>query len=371
MNSNIKLGRIIGIPVGLHWSWFLIFFLVTFSLAQGLFQANSAAVGQVAGLAVAAGTALMLFASVLAHEFGHAVVSIRNGIPVRQITLFIFGGVAQIEQEPDRPGVEFRIAIAGPLVSLGLAAVFAAAAWVSQPLQIFSASARWLAEVNLTLALFNMIPGFPLDGGRVLRSIVWAVKRDFKKATRFATSTGQIIAFGFMGFGIYFISTGGFANGMWLMFIGWFLHNAASVSKQQVETMEPLREIRAVQVMDRQISQIPSYLTIDHLVNDQIVNGGQRSFLVEGSSGPLGLITIRDIVSIPRPQWPTTPVSAVMVPWDRLVHVTPDTALLSVLQAMDLTKTGLVPVVESGRVEGMLTREQIVHYLKTRQELGL
>ena len=184
MNSNVKLGRLYGVPVGLHWSWFLIFILLSWSLANGVYAPQFPTQSPALHWGLGVTTSVLLFASVLAHEFGHALVSIRNGIPVERITLFIFGGVAQISQEPQSPGVEFRIAIAGPLVSLALAIIFGLFWLVASSVPVLVTGARWLAEINLTLVVFNMIPAFPLDGGRVLRSVMWAWKKDYLKATR-------------------------------------------------------------------------------------------------------------------------------------------------------------------------------------------
>lgn len=366
MDDHVKLGRIFGIPIGLHWSWFLIFIIVTWTLASGIFAIRMPGlpVGAYWGLATI--TSLLLFASVLAHEFGHAVLSIRNHIGVRRITLFIFGGVAQIEQEPQRPGIEFRIAIAGPAVSLALGLIFGGLFLATRSLPWISAPSEWLAQVNLTLAIFNMIPAFPLDGGRVLRAIVWAITRNYKKSTRIATYTAQAFALAFVLLGVFSIVRGNFAGGLWMMFIGWFLNNAAQASRQQMAQPSTLDDVRVTQVMDHTMAEVAPSMLLDRLVCEKIMQGGHRSFLVSENQRPLGLVTIRDVISIPRPEWSLTPVHEIMVPWERLVKVSPDAYLSNVLYAMDVANLAQVPVVYNNQVEGLLTREQILRYLRMR-----
>jgi Zn-dependent protease/CBS domain-containing protein len=371
MDANVKLGRVFGISVGLHWSWFLIFLIVTWSLALGIFERQLPGLSLPVYWSLGAVTSILLFTSVLAHEFGHALVSIRNHIPVHRITLFIFGGVAQIAQEPKSAGVEFRIAIAGPVVSLALAALFETIFLLSGNLPVIHSPAEWLAQVNLTLVLFNMLPGFPLDGGRVLRAILWSVTHNFQKATRIATYSGQVVAFGFAGFGVFSITGGNFANGLWLMFIGWFLFDAAAASRFQANRNPAMEDVRVTQIMDRRVTEVASSLTLCDLVEDKIVQGGHRSFLVSENHHPVGLVTIRDIISIPRTEWPRTMVSQIMVPWSRLMEVSPDAALAYAFQRMEVFNLTNMPVVANNHVEGLLTREQVLRYLRMRSGLGV
>lgn len=367
MNSHVKLGRLYGVPVGLHWSWFLIFILLSWSLAIGVYAPQFPNQGPALHWGLGVITSMLLFASVLAHEFGHALVSIRNNIPVERITLFIFGGVAQIAQEPQSPGVEFRISIAGPLVSLALAAVFGLVWLAAGSVPILATGARWLAEINLTLVLFNIIPAFPLDGGRVLRSIVWAWKKDYLKATRIATLVGQGISYLFIITGIFFISSGNFSNGTWLAFIGWFLHNAAQASRQYAENHPILADVRANQVMDRRIGEIPADLSVCDLVTTRVIRSGKRSFVVSNGHRPLGMITIREIAHLPRDAWEVTRVRDVMVPWDRMAQITPNTTLSAALQSIDLTEGRLAPVMFENRVEGIVSRDMIMRHLRQQR----
>jgi Zn-dependent protease len=252
MKASIRIGSILGIPVGLHWSWFLIFALFTWSLAWGFFPSAYPTLTPITYWLLGAVTSVLLFGSVLLHELGHSIIALRNKISVRRITLFIFGGVAQIAQEPRAPGVEVRIAIAGPLTSLALAILFGSVWWFGQDSAYLAAPSLWLARINLTLALFNMIPGFPLDGGRVLRAMVWKFSGNLSRATRIASFSGQAFAFGFMGLGLWTTLGGNVSNGLWLVFIGWFLQNAAASSYAQTTTQESMRGITADQIMSRE-----------------------------------------------------------------------------------------------------------------------
>ncbi len=371
MEASVKLGRIWNIPIGLHTSWFLIFGLLTWSLGSGYFPAEypqlSTPIHWLMGLI----TSILFFLSVLAHELGHALLALRNKISVRSITLFIFGGVAQINEEPRSPGAEFRIAIAGPIVSLGLALVFYLLWLLDRSLPFLAAPSSYLLRINLILGLFNMIPGFPLDGGRVLRAIIWKLTGNFQRATRVASFTGQVVAFGFIGFGAFEIISGQFFNGLWLVFIGWFLQNAAASTYAQTNMQQLLRGVTVGQVMTQDCVKVPSLISINQLVEDQVLRGGQRCFLVSDNGSIEGLLTLRDISAIPQSKWRFTTTRNAMVPTNRLTIVGPDTDLLKALQLMDNNNIAQIPVVQDNDLVGVLSREQVVHYLRTRSELGI
>ncbi len=371
MESSLKLGRIWGIPIGLHTSWFLIFILLTWSLSAGFFPGEYPLLSRFTHILLGLVTSILFFGSVLAHELGHSFFALRNKIPVRGITLFIFGGVAQIGQEPRSPGVEFRVAIAGPLVSLALAIVFGGFWLLDRAIPILAAPSLYLMRINFLLAVFNMIPGFPLDGGRVLRAGVWWYTKSFQKATQVAAFSGQLVAFAFIGFGVYAIFRGQLLNGVWLAFIGWFLQNAAASTYAQTNMQRALRGITVGQVMERNCSKIPSLLPISHLVDEHILAGGQRCFFVADNGSLLGMLTLRDITQIPKPKWGFTPAKQAMIPIEKLIQFDPDTELLTALQIMDSANVNQAPVVITGELVGMLSREQIVHYLRTRAELGI
>ncbi len=371
MQASVRLGRIFGIPIGLHSSWFLIFGLVTWSLAAGYFPPEYPNLPRVAYWVLGGVTSILFFASVLAHEMGHSVVALRNQVPVRGITLFIFGGVAQIGREPPTPGAEFRIAIAGPLTSLALSGVFAGLWLLDQAVPYLAAPSIWLARINLILAVFNMIPGFPLDGGRVLRAIVWKLTGNFYRATQVASFSGQLVAFGFIGFGALTMLTGNLFNGLWLVFIGWFLQNAAATAYAQTNIQELLRDVTVAQAMTQECALVPDNISLQRLVEDYVLTGGRRCFFIADQDRLRGLLSLSDVAKIPRDNWVAVAVGDVMVPWERLIRVETTTPLLRALQIMDDANVSQVPVVSAGRLVGMLSREHVLRYIRTRAELGI
>jgi len=370
MAANIKLGRLWGIPIGLHASWFLVFGLVTWSLATGYFREGYQGMSQPAYWGLAAVTSLLFFGSVLLHELGHSFVALRYGISVRSITLFIFGGVAQIAQEPPTAAAEFQIAIAGPLASLALAVFFGILYVLDQSISYLAAPSFWLMRINLILGLFNLIPGFPLDGGRVLRAAVWGVTGSFHRASQVASLTGQVMAFGFIGLGIFTVLTGSFFDGLWMVFIGWFLQNAAASSYEQTSLRHSLRGVTVAQVMSSECAPVDGHMPLQNLVEERILCGGQRCFLVVEDGSLRGVLSLRDITGVPRAEWSQVTADQVMVPWDRLIRVQPNTDLMDALRAMDDANVAQVPVVDGSRVAGLLSREQILRYVRLRAELG-
>ena len=370
MGKSIRIFRINGIPIGIHPSWFIIFVFLTWSLTNGYF-ANRAADLPFPGIWVLGlGTSLMFFGSVLAHELGHAFVALRNNIPVKSISLFFLGGVAEIEREPSAPGEEFRIAIAGPMVSLGLALAFNSLSQLSGGISYVGAALDYLARVNLLLGLFNLIPGFPMDGGRILRAVIWKLSGDFYRATRAASFTGQLVAFGFIAYGVFNVFTGNLVNGIWMGFIGMFLLNIAGGATARAKLQQELDGIKVDQVMSRDYPSIPGEATLDQLVNATLADNTQGTFLVIENERPPGILTLREITKVPRHLWSRIKAREVMRPWERLVSISPETPVLTALEKMEAADLRLVPVVDGIQVKGILSRENVRHYLKLRTELG-
>jgi Zn-dependent protease/predicted transcriptional regulator len=318
-------------------------------------------------------TSLIFFLSVLAHELGHAYLALRNQVPVKGISLFFFGGVAQITQEPRTPGMEFKIAIAGPLVSLALALFFELTYLLESQIPYLAAPSEYLARINLMLALFNMIPGFPLDGGRVLRSIVWKLSGSFKRSTWIASRVGQLIAFGFIGFGIYTALTAGFVNGLWFGFIGWFLLNAASSAYAQTTIQEKLEGVTVEQVMQRNYPIVAGNMSLDRLVHEEVMGQGKQVFVVNGFEHDRrsGILTLNDIKRQPVQKWRFLTTEHAMIPWERLAQVSPGTPLLDALKKMEESGLIQVPVGSGSHVEGLISRDQVLHYLRLRTELSV
>jgi len=367
---SIPLGKIFGIPIGLDYSWFVIFALLTWMLAGSYYPEEFKHWSPLLYWLMGAVTAILLFVSVLLHELGHSVVALRYKIPVRNITLFLFGGIAQIGAEPPSAIAEFFIAVAGPLVSLALAILFYAVQPFVGGIEPLLGLAKYLAYINMALVLFNLIPGYPLDGGRVLRAIVWAITGNMSRSTLIAANVGRFFAFLLIFAGVWQMFTGNLGGGLWIVFIGWFLDSAASVQIQQVMLRGLLTGRRVSEAMSTRCAIIPEDLTLQQLVDEQILGGGQRSFLVNRGDKTIGLITLHRIKTVPRPQWATTLAARVMLPLEKLKCVDPDTELWSALQMMDRNGVNQMPVIRDQHVIGMLSREDAISFLGTLQEFG-
>jgi len=367
---NIPLGRILGIPIGLDYSWFVIFALLTWMLADNYYPVEFKDWPPLMYWFMGAVTAVMLFVSVLLHELGHSVVALRYKIPVRSITLFLFGGVAQIGAEPPSAIAEFLIASAGPLVSLILAVLFYAAQPLVGGIEPLLGLAKYLAYINLALVLFNLIPGYPLDGGRVFRAIVWAITGNMRRATLIAANVGRLFAFLFIFIGVWQMISGNFTGGLWIAFIGWFLDNAASAQVQQVMVQRLLAGHSVSQAMSTHCATVPADLTLQDLVDEHILGSGQRCFLVNRGDNTVGLMTLHRIKEVPRLDWATTSTAQVMLPMERLKCIKPDTELWVALQKMDRDGVNQLPVTRDKHVIGMLSREDVITFLRTLQELG-
>jgi Zn-dependent protease/CBS domain-containing protein len=367
----ISLGRILGIPIGLDYSWFLIFVLITWTLAASYYPAEFKNWPAAQYWIVGAVTAVMLFVSVLLHELGHSVIAMRYKIPVRSITLFIFGGIAQIGAEPPSASAEFWIAIAGPIVSFALAIFFGLLQPVFTAVAPLLALAKYLAYINGVLALFNLIPGFPLDGGRVFRAIVWGITHNLRRATLIAANVGRAVAFLFIIVGVWQMLTGNFGNGLWIAFIGWFLENAASAQVQQQVVHDLMADHRVSEVMSRGYATIPADATLQHLVEEHILGAGRRSLIVTRDNQAIGLLTLHNVRGIPQAEWPTITAVQAMIPIAQVKRVKPDTGLWAAMEEMDRDGVNQLPVMVDGHCMGMLSREDLIGFLRTRRELGL
>jgi len=366
---NIPLGRILGIPIGVDYSWFIIFLLLTWMLAGSYYPAEFANWSPALYWIMGAITAIMLFVSVLLHELGHSVLALRYKIPVRSITLFLFGGVAQIGAEPPSAIAEFLIAIAGPLVSLGLAVFFYAIQPAVGAIEPLFGLAEYLAYINLALVLFNLIPGYPLDGGRVFRAIMWRITGNMRRATLIAGNVGRVFAYLFIFAGVWQIFRGNFGGGLWIAFIGWFLDNAASAQVQQLAVQGMLAGHNVGQAMSRHCVSVPESMTLQQLVDDHILGGGQRCFLVNQGHRTVGMMTLHRIQEVPRTDWSTTNASQVMIPVEQLKRTTPEAELWSALQQMDRDGVNQLPVIQDNHIVGMLSREDVISFLRTLREL--
>jgi Zn-dependent protease/CBS domain-containing protein len=368
--KGISLGRVLGIPIVLDYSWFLIFALVAWTLASGYFPAEFSNWPAAEYWAVGIATAIVFFLSVLLHELGHSVVARHYGIAVSSIRLFVFGGVSQIATEPPSAKVEFLMALVGPLVSFVLAGLFAGLAVVFASVAPVLALAKYLAYINGALGLFNLIPGFPLDGGRVFRSLLWGLTHNLRRATVIAGNVGRFIGFLFILFGVYQVFTANFVNGLWIGFIGWFLESAAMSQVQQQKLQDVLAGRRVSQAMSTNYRSIQPETTIQSLVDHQVLGNGQRSFVVEEGDRMVGLLTLHDIKALPREEWPAATAAQAMVPLAEVKRVTPDEELWPAIEEMNQDGVNQLPVMTNGHIEGMLRREDVIRYLRNLQELG-
>jgi Zn-dependent protease/CBS domain-containing protein len=368
MPGSLRLGKLAGIDIYAHLSWFIILVLLTWSLASGWFAQLFPGWATRTYWIVAFISALLLFGCVLVHELAHALVAQASGLTMRNITLYVFGGVAHIEEDMKRPGVEFRVAIAGPIASFLLAGV---AFLLVLPLRGSGASAEavldYLAVANFLLGVFNLLPGFPLDGGRVLRSIIWKVTGNFKKSTRIASSVGQACAYVFILLGIIGFFTGNFFNGLWVVFIGWFLLSAAQAASAQVELQSTLQGVSVGQAMDPRPVAVPANISVQKLADEYFLPLGLHAAPVTQGEYLAGLITLSDIARVARERWSYTPVGHVMRLLEQVSVATSEQPLQEVLQMMDAQNINQVHVVEDGRLVGLLSREGIIRYLKMRQ----
>jgi Zn-dependent protease/CBS domain-containing protein len=317
-------------------------------------------------------TAILFFGSVLGHELAHSVVAIGRGEEVSSITLFIFGGVARITEEPENPLTELLMAIVGPLLSLVIGAAFWILEFLARGLfQPVSALAHYLSMSNVLLAILNLIPGFPLDGGRVLRALIWGLSGNLKMATRLASWAGQGIACLFILGGSTWVVFGGqLLNGLWFVFIGWFLYSAATSGYRQVLVREMLAGVRAGDLMIADFATVSGDLTLQQLVDEYVLRRREHSFPVADAGVLRGIVCLNDVKTVPRERWPFTRVSEVMTPWAELETVAPGDDGSTILARLNARDVGQLPVVDGERLIGLLRRSDVLRYLQVRTALG-
>ena len=376
MNYNVKLGRISGIEIGLHYSWFIIAALIVFSLGEHFRQVNpNWGAGEI--WIAALFTAVLFFVTLLLHELAHSLVAQSRGLKVRAITLFALGGVSQIQDDATDAKTEFWVAIAGPITSLIIGfsclGIALGLGWQrsTEPHTAAIGVLVWLGYINIALAFFNMIPGFPLDGGRVLRSLVWAITKNADRSTRIAARVGQVVAFLFILDGIWRYFSGAGFGGLWIAFIGWFLMDAAKASYAEVGTTAALRGMRVYDVMSRDCVIVNRGMSLRDFVDIYLLKTGQRCFAVEDQGRLVGIITPRDVSNISRDRWDGTTVREAMRPLQELHVIAPDTPVLDALKLMARNDVNQLPVVANGTLQGMVSRSQLVQLLQVRSVLQL
>lgn len=373
LQNSVRLFTIRGIEVGVHYSWLIIFGLVTWSLSQFVFpSATREQLSTVEYWILGVIAALLLFASVLIHELAHSFVALARGLNARSITLFIFGGVSNLGGEAKEPFTEFLVAIVGPLTSFALAAIcFILAGAISQPHAELVLS--YLAGINLILGIFNLIPGFPLDGGRVLRAILWSATHNVRRATEWAATVGKLVAYLMFGIAIYLFlgPPGDTFTGLWIGAIAWFLHNAASTSVQQLVFEQRLKRVRAGDIVRPDETTVAPGLSVAELVDHYILPQARRAIPVADNGRLVGIVTISDIANVPPEQRPRVTVAEVMGGQERLHTVRTNGRALDAFELMGEHDLEQIPVMDDGRLVGLLTRADIARQLQLREALDI
>ncbi len=371
MRTNIRLGKIFGIDVGLHYSWFLIAVVIVFSLG-GYFRAANSEWPNSVVWSLAALTGLLFFVSLVAHELAHSLVAKARNLPVHAITLFALGGVSQIEKGSNNARTEFWMAIAGPaasvligLLSLALAVLGGWQPGQGEPTPLL-AMLVWLGYINVALALFNMIPGYPLDGGRVLRALLWWKTGDANRSERVAARTGQTVGAAFIAWGLFRFFTAESVGGIWIAFIGWFLIQAAGESYAEAGFRSLLAGVRVGDIMNRDCPTVDGYTDIQTFVTEILLHTESRSFVVTLNGAPAGILSPADLHPVDRTRWPFTTLSDVMRPLDGAHTVAPDTLVADALALMARDHATQLPVVSMGHLDGILSRGQVARFLGAR-----
>ncbi len=369
----MRIGKILGIPIFLHSTWVIIFAAITYSLAMQFEQQNPGWT-PAQQWSVGVFTSVLFFASLLFHELAHSVVAQFYKIRVLSITLFIFGGVASIERDPSKAIQEFNIAIAGPLASGILAGAFFGMYLLFPSSQTVAALSDWLWKTNAMLAIFNLLPGFPLDGGRIFRAIIWGATKNFSKATRVAGASGRLIAYAMILLGGFGVFKGYLAPGLWSVFIGFFLLNAAQESVAQAAIRENLTGLRAADVMSNEVPTVGRAISLEDY-GAEVLRTGRRCHLVITDDRLVGMMNVHTLNSVPRDEWAHNSVQAVMIPRDRILWATPDEPLLGLLERLLTADINQMPIVSgsddgAAHIIGMVSRDSILRVMQTRSELG-
>lgn len=359
-----QIGKAFGIPIRVHYTWLIIFGLLTWSLSTLYFPSVAPQMSQSSYWIKGALAALLLFVSVAIHELSHSLVALKYRLEIESITLFIFGGVAQMKGEPPSPQAELRIAIAGPLASFVLAGIFYALEANTSDVGVKSLFA-YVSNINLILGVFNLIPGFPMDGGRVFRAMLWSRKKDYVYATQKASKLGQAIAIFFIVFGLFLLLFGA-PTGFWLILIGWFLYSAAYGSYQQTTLQALLEGVRVKDIMARELITVAPQMNIQELVNKYFLKYGYTGFPVTEGGKYLGIITLRDIKNIPETDRTQREVSEFYQRHRKEWEISEEELVVNALERMLKNEMGRLVVVDGDKIVGMITRNGIAKYLEVK-----
>lgn len=371
MGSSFRLGRIAGIEFGVNWSWFVVFVLIVWTLASGIFPSTNPDLSKATHIAMAIVAAFLFFLSILLHEFGHALEARREGIEIDGITLWLFGGVARFKDAWKTAGAEFRVAIAGPIVSLVLGVVFVLIALIPGLPEAVDAVAAWLGYINLTLLVFNLIPAQPLDGGRVLHSALWRYKGDFVWATRVAANIGRGFGYLLIAAGIaMFIFQGSF-SGAWLAFLGWFLLNAATAEARYVLTQQALNGVRVRDVMTREPVVVGPDVTLSEFMDNIMFSKRHTTYPVVADGRPVGLLPFRCVANVPRNEWDTRRVRDCQLGLDEVPVLREDEEAVDALAELSTSRGGHGLVVSNSHLAGIVSTSDLARALEARPRRGV
>ena len=376
---SLNIGRIIGIPVRIHYTLWLVLLLIAWSLAEGYMPQHYPGLGATTYWAIGIASAIILFVSVFLHELSHSYIAKKNGLPIRRITLFFFGGVSEMGEEPKDPALEVRMAAAGPLTSFLIAIVlgtfwylaFLAGGPRPGALTPIIATLYYAAVLNGVLGAFNLIPAFPLDGGRVLRGSLWNRSKNLLSSTTNATRVSEAISLLMMAVGFFFLIFGDFVNGLWIIFLGWFIRSGAETSLRQTRLTEALAGVRVGDIMTRDLLSVSPDASVQQLVSDYFLVHPHGGYPVISNGKLLGVVTMSSVRSIPREKREFERVSQAMVPFERTVTVNPTTSAIDAMQIMAKNGVGRLVVMDGDKIAGMITRGDLMKTMKARQELGL
>jgi len=366
--NGFRIGRIFGFTIRVDFSWFIIFFLILWTFTVAVFPAQVRGLSVAGYFGMAAAATVLFFSSLLAHELSHSIVARRRGIPIEGITLFIFGGVAHTRGEPDSPRDEFAIAGIGPLTSLAIAALLIGAGMLLARLgasRAVSTVFAYTGTLNIILAVFNLMPGFPLDGGRLFRAIVWKVTGDLRRATRIASGAGSAFGLLLVALGFLQVFKGFLVGGLWLVFIGWFLRNAAAASWRQYLVKQALEGVRAEQVMTPDPVVVPPDISLQQLTDDYLLRQKYVVYpVLDGGTSPIGVIGLGDVRSVPREEWSTRRIRDTMAPVDETNTVGSRDEVERVMDRLRTSATKRVLVVDDGRLVGIISPADIAQWLE-------
>ncbi|MBE9167148.1 site-2 protease family protein [Pleurocapsales cyanobacterium LEGE 06147] len=373
--QGFRLGSIFGFEISVDLSWLLIFFLILWTLTVNLFPFNYPGLSGTTYMVMGVAGTLLFFTSLLLHELSHSIVARAKGIPVAGITLFAFGGVSRTRMDAETPGDEFQIAGIGPLTSVVLSAVFGLIAYFGQGAGwnvAIVGVASYLAWINLILAVFNLLPGFPLDGGRLFRSLIWKLTNNLQTATRVASIGGRLLGFALIALGFWqlFSPVPNFLGGLWLILIGWFLNNAAVASYQDLLLRTMLSGARVSEVMTLNPEAVDSNLSLQDLVEQYFFNRNYQSFPVLENGQPIGIVTLNQVKQVPREQWMQRTVKDVMIATEEGITVSPEEDMVKVLEKMQKARSRRLLVITNGKLQGIISATDIANWLQRKQEFG-